>query len=131
MPTLHIEVNKHGPLFDGNARRIINDYCDDAAEGIGDYAVTELKKRFHETFKHPTGYYESRVSSDRPVDGLVVVDDDRVVYGPWLEGTGSRNYPVTRFKGYANWRHTKSAVEARARSIAERVWDDRAYAERL
>jgi hypothetical protein len=26
------------------------------------------------------------------------------VYGPWLEGVGSRNFPVTRFRGYHAFR---------------------------
>lgn len=33
------------------------------------------------------------------------IDDGKVVYGPWLEGTSSRNQR-TRFKGYSVWRRT-------------------------
>jgi hypothetical protein len=32
-----------------------------------------------------------------------VVDDSNVIYGPWLEGVGSRN-EKTRFKGYFTFR---------------------------
>ena len=43
-----------------------------------------------------------------------------VIYGPWLEGTGSRNYPVTRFKGYRNWRRVTQMLEKAAKPIAEK-----------
>jgi hypothetical protein len=33
------------------------------------------------------------------------IDDGGVVYGPWLEGTSTRN-ATTRFKGYASFRRT-------------------------
>lgn len=33
------------------------------------------------------------------------IDDGNVIYGPWLEGTSSRNQ-TTRFKGYSSFRRT-------------------------
>jgi hypothetical protein len=40
-----------------------------------------------------------------------------VIYGPWLEGTGSRN-ATTRFKGYASFRRAAQVTRSRVRHIA-------------
>jgi len=45
------------------------------------------------------------------------IHDSGVVYGPWLEGTSSRNQ-TTRFKGYASFRRVKQWLE---KGIASRV----------
>jgi len=44
------------------------------------------------------------------------IDDSKVVYGPWLEGTGSRN-ETTRFKGYSSFRRTTQFMEERKTGI--------------
>ena len=38
------------------------------------------------------------------------IHDSKVVYGPWLEGIGSRN-AKSRFKGYAMFRNAKQQLE--------------------
>jgi hypothetical protein len=54
------------------------------------------------------------------VDGNVI-SDSRVVYGPWLAGVGSRNFPVTKFKGYDHWIKTRHELNSRKRGIGERL----------
>jgi hypothetical protein len=55
--------------------------------------------------KASTGHYRRNVVGKQR--GLVgIITDSGVVYGPWLEGTGSRN-KTTRFKGYKSFRRTK------------------------
>jgi len=39
------------------------------------------------------------------------ISDNGVIYGPWLEGVGSRN-ATTRFKGYANYRRNVQQIQA-------------------
>lgn len=68
----------------------------------------------------PTGEYLSRVAVKPEGDGYVVHDGGSVK-GPWLEGVGSRNFPVTRFKGYAAFRRTKQLMLKRSVQIAERI----------
>lgn len=63
-----------------------------------------------------TGHYRRNVHGK--VSGLSgVITDGGVIYGPWLEGVGSRNQS-TRFKGYATFRKTKQWLERKARSVA-------------
>jgi len=45
------------------------------------------------------------------------IDDGGVVYGPWLEGVGSRNQ-TTRFKGYASFRRTSQWMQKQVPKIA-------------
>uniref|UniRef100_UPI00366DD9F3 hypothetical protein n=1 Tax=Paenibacillus chitinolyticus TaxID=79263 RepID=UPI00366DD9F3 len=50
-----------------------------------------------------------------------IVTDGGVVYGPWLAGVGSRNYPVTKFQGYPHWIRARLRLRDRKQGIAERL----------
>lgn len=126
MYQVDVDVTYHGPLFDGRTAAAIHAGASDAVWEIAKTGRGMLGVEFIRTFKHPTGYYESQTQADRVSDELSVIHDNDVVYGPWLEGTGSRNYPVTRFKGYHNWRRVTQMLEKVAGPIAEK-----AIAERL
>jgi hypothetical protein len=65
-----------------------------------------------------TPYYRLQVRTDPIADGWRV-HDSGVVYGPWLEGTSSRN-ATTRFKGYSTWRRIRQRVEREAHVFVER-----------
>jgi hypothetical protein len=49
----------------------------------------------------------------------VVHDDIAKPYGPWLEGVGSRNAPVTRFEGYHALAEATELTDRAAFGIAE------------
>jgi hypothetical protein len=56
------------------------------------------------------------VVEDPAVETIVTTAD--AAYGPWLEGTGSRNQ-TTRFKGYHGYRLAAQELEAEAGVIAD------------
>ncbi|WP_318205389.1 hypothetical protein [Streptomyces sp. SCL15-4] len=114
-----IDIDFRGPLFDGRAERAIEDACTDARDDVADFAQEHALGLMRASFRNPTGYYESRVTTTRVSSEVALVHDQGVVYGPWLEGVGSRNSPVTRFPGYWHWRRTKGVVAARGPQIAE------------
>ncbi|MFG3510247.1 hypothetical protein ACGF5F_32645 [Streptomyces sp. NPDC047821] len=116
-----VEVNFEGPIFDGRAAQAMAAYCDDARDSIAEFGEQHALNLMGLAFRHPTGYYESRVRTELVAADTARVHDSGVVYGPWLEGVGSRNSPVTRFPGYFHWRRTKALVQARGRPIAEQV----------
>lgn len=122
MPGFRIttNVNASGPLFDGRAQRAANEYCDQLRYRVATEAEDMVRARLQTVLKHPTGYYESRIRVERTGDTYQVTDGG-VVYGPWLEGTGSRNAPVTRFRGYATFRRVKAMIDRRAGGIAQRL----------
>lgn len=62
-----------------------------------------------------TGKYTMPVVA---AEGESVVTSDLATYGPWLEGTGSRNQ-TTRFKGYYSFRLATQELDTNAEDIAE------------
>lgn len=115
-----VDIHKSGPVFDGRANMAIDDFVDAAEKEIADRGKEALIAADHRSFKHETGAYTSRihVTMDR---GSHVITDGGVVYGPWLEGTGSRNAPVTRFRGYHNAEEVAAKLQEEAVSIAEEI----------
>jgi hypothetical protein len=89
---------------------------DVAQEGYND-----VQRYLSSVLRHPTGYYQSQVTVHSE-GGDVIVDGDDVVYGPWLEGVGSRNQS-TRFKGYFTFRKISQLLEAKSSRIADRIAD--------
>lgn len=122
---MSVEISFDGPLFDGRAARAMQAASDDAREDVAEFAETHVLTLMGLAFRHPTGYYESRVTTTRVSGDTSLVHDQGVVYGPWLEGVGSRNSPVTRFPGYWHWKRTKALVAARGPQIAERAVERR------
>ncbi|MFD3802644.1 hypothetical protein ACFWTC_03225 [Streptomyces sp. NPDC058619] len=116
-----VEIVTTGPLFDGRAATALAEYADDLREHLAEFAEEHALNLMGLAFKHPTGYYESQVMTERVSAEVSRVHDSGVVYGPWLEGVGSRNFPVTRFKGYQHWRQTKAVLAARAPEMAQRL----------
>lgn len=119
MPSFNVNVTKHGPVFDGRATRAARDFCDAAEQEIAQEGVNLVLAQLGRVLQHPTGYYESQIQTDR-ASGHWEVNDGGVIYGPWLEGTGSRNQ-TTRFKGYMTFRKTAQRVDRLAKATAERV----------
>lgn len=120
MLRIDIDVSKHGPLFDGRAAVAAHQYARAAEEEIAEVGVNLVRAELGRVLKHPTGYYASQIQTDR-AGGGVVVTDGGVVYGPWLEGVGSRNFPKTRFRGYSTFRRIRVRLDRQAKDIAERV----------
>lgn len=112
-------ITTSGPLFDGSADRIVKRNTREMDRTLGDEGVRRVHDRLHQVLRHPTGYYESRVVSTLRSDGADVTDS-RVVYGPWLEGVGSRNQ-TTRFKGYFTFRLVASELDHAALDVVEPI----------
>lgn len=111
------EVIRTGPLFDGRAEAAAARYADEAEDALAREAENRIRARLGDVLKHPTGHYEGAIHTDRAVADLVVTDTP-VVYGPWLEGVGSRNQ-TTRFKGYHTFRLVTQRLDAEAGALAE------------
>lgn len=112
------EVKVTGPLFDGRAPAIIRQYMHEAVNDVAQDGENMIHQRLGQVLRNPTGYYESRIQTERRMTEAEV-NDGGVIYGPWLEGVGSRN-ATTRFKGYHTFRTIAQRLNARARPIAGR-----------
>ncbi|WP_084965261.1 hypothetical protein [Thermoactinospora rubra] len=120
MLEIHAEVEVDGPLFDGRAMPILDDIAEEVADAVADQGFRDIHFTLHRVLKRPTGFYQSQIR-DRAFASTHVLYDNRVVYGPWLEGVGSRNSPVTRFEGYFTFRRVALHLNRKAKPIAEQV----------
>lgn len=63
--------------------------------------------------------YTMPIVVEDPTTDTIVTSSD-AMYGPWLEGTGSRN-ETTRFKGYHGFRRAAEEIQPSVERIAETV----------
>jgi hypothetical protein len=108
-----------GPLFTGALNAAVDRKVHEIEDVVAQRAVNMVQAQLSNVLQHPTGYYESKIRTDRVTQG-VSVNDDMVIYGPWLEGVGSRN-KTTRFKGYATFRLVGQRVNSEAVTLAEKL----------
>lgn len=115
-----ITATSSGPVLDGQAPRIVADYLDAAKWAVARQGEVDIGMELRRVIRQPTPYYWTRITTERQANDLVV-HDQGVVYGPWLEGVGSRNFPATRFRGYGHWRRVRQALDRKATSLAAGV----------
>lgn len=116
-------VNYSGPMFDGRAQAVFHRAVEDIKDEVAQEGENLVHARLGSVIRHPTGRYEGSIVTERQADDRVIVGD-RVIYGAWLEGIGSRNSPVTRFKGYSTFRLVAQDLNDHvALEIAQRVID--------
>lgn len=111
-------VELSGPFFSADVAAVAQSEFDTAREELARTIENRVHARLQATLQNPTGYYESRVVSDRASADSYEVHDSNVIYGPWLEGVGSRN-AETRFKGYASFRLAAQGMDSTAHDIVE------------
>lgn len=108
-----VDIDSHGPILDGRGGMVVRDFCDDWERSFARDIEEQIQVRLASVLKHPTGRYQSSIGIRASGMGQEV-HDSGIIYGPWLEGTGSRNAPKTRFKGYSTFRRTHQGMDARA-----------------
>jgi hypothetical protein len=108
-----------GPLFDGGWETAVDDLVSDMTADLGDHARTVWLGNLNSRIRVNQGRYVSQVNVARPSRSEAVVNDNRSLYGPWLEGTGSRNFPVTRFRGYRSAADAVVEVDATAVEVVQ------------
>jgi len=128
MPAIRVTSKFTGPLSRGSnrmmVRREVNGMIRDTVEAGVERLNEILRPRPAGVFltveqagpgKASTGHYRSNL---HPTFGNLHarIDDNGVVYGPWLEGTSRRNQ-TTRFKGYSSFRRTRDWLDKRTLSI--------------
>lgn len=113
-----MELN--GPIFDGQAQAIAARMCDEMEREIAQKGVDLVQGRLIQVIRKPTPYYWTQIETIKRRGGTEVTGES-VIYHWWLEGKGSRNFPVTRFKGYHTFEITTGVLDARAESLAEPI----------
>lgn len=112
MPGFSIEFEQHdiGPMFDGLGPQIMAAYCEDVRQTEADEIQRMVLFHLSLVIKVNHGVYMGAIHQEASGDEITVTDR-WIVYGPWLEGVGSRvgprgsgHWPLTRFPGYHTFR---------------------------
>lgn len=115
---MSVKVKTNGPFFnEGNREREVSVFLENATLEVAQEGVNLVQNELGRVLKNPTGYYRSNITTDNRANGFAVTDGG-VVYGPWLEGVGSRN-SRSRFKGYSTFRRMLGQLESKVDKIAE------------
>jgi hypothetical protein len=122
--TLEFDVHASGAVFDGEAEKAAADFTDHIREVLADVSVAGVLVRLAQVLRSNHGTYMSYTHKEVQGD-MIVVTDRWIIYGPWLEGVGTRvgppgsgKWPLTRFMGYHTYRIVAQEVQLAAESIA-------------
>ena len=115
-----VTVDPRGPLFDARAEKEVADAENDALKAVATIGASMVRSRMAAVFRKETPFYRFANVAAKDPPGWKVWDQDKTVYGHWLEGVGSRNR-TTRFKGYFTYRRITQELRARAQTIADGV----------
>lgn len=119
MVSYGFKVALKGPTVEGRAPAMVHLMAEEALKEIADYTKFEVLMQLDRVLVNPTGYYESQVKAERVAVDMYSVNDSNVIYGPWLEGVGSRNRPRPGFPGYHTFRMVRTRMSAKADAVAE------------
>ncbi len=109
---VEVDVSLDGPLFrDIQRNAAVDAFLREAARDVTSQLYSEVMGNLNASIREPTPYYETQITVTRNGDGGGRVHDRDIVYGPWLEGTGSRNRPRPGFPGYASFRRAYQQVK--------------------
>lgn len=112
-------ISKTGPLFDGRAEAAVARAANDVEKSVATLGASMIRTRLNLVLTHQTPIYRFKVVPKQTFPGWKIWDQ-RMIYGPWLEGTGSRNR-TTRFKGYRTFRIMVIMIQDRANIIAPNI----------
>ena len=118
-PTGPVEVLLSGPFFTSAMPSLIAVMLDEMKFAVASQVLADVQYNLDRSIRNPTPYYETQIMVQQRVDDWVV-HDRGVSYGPWLEGTSSRNR-TTRFKGYASFRRALQDAATKAPQIVASV----------
>ena len=119
---LSVKTEFTGTFWDKSATDAImadyqRDVLDDLALSTGVAVVAEMQA----TYIAPRPYYWTTVEVEHTgPTSRKVTDNASVVYNFWLEGLGSRNFPVTSFRGYGIWQHQRRLAQRRVPAALRR-----------
>lgn len=119
MMTLEVEVDATGPMFDARGPNATRDYTQAAVDEVAQKGKDQVDRTLIQVIRNPTPIYQTRIQIERAGTDRII-NDGGIVYGPWLEGVGSKN-KTTRFKGYFTFRQTKQWLDKRTPQIIKTV----------
>jgi hypothetical protein len=129
MQRFYSDIQFDGPIFDSYERDIAVATAEhEIQDKIQDAVYERVKMLGQSQFRyvdqsnhHVPGKWLFSIRKGHDGDDPTVYTN--IIYGYWLEGIGSRNFPKTRFRGYRMWRETTQQIQAEVGDLAEEPID--------
>lgn len=118
MFVLQMDGSVRGPLPDGRAEKALEEYVQDVSKVVAQRGARLVVSLLKSSIKNPTPHYWNTIHIE-PLGSGWEVTDTNAIYGPWLEGTGSRNRARPGFPGYHSFRRAGQQLDGMAGPIAE------------
>jgi hypothetical protein len=115
------DVTVTGGLFRGDVGKKLDRAVEQAEDVVAQQAANDVKRLVRSKTVHPTGYYESKVVSERAGTDRMVTDQG-VVYGPWLAGVSRRNQ-TTGYRGIRQFETVAQQIDRKIPALVEPVLD--------
>ena len=117
-------VTLSGPFFSGAIEPKVGQMLDNALQELVEKGAARLGQLLQKGGVYladgtSTGHYRQSITGEVRPDHSALNTDGGVVYGPWLEGVGSRN-DTTRFKGYHTFRQVGDWLQEQAPAVLEK-----------
>jgi hypothetical protein len=116
MISANVEI--HGTFLTGNPLPMIDDFVTEATWVVGAQGLADWHQKLDQRLQDPTPFYETQLMVERQSPEIVWAHDRGIIYGPWLEGTSSRNR-TTKFKGYTSKRQTEQELQRKVPTIVQ------------
>ena len=107
--TIRVSATATGPILDGLGPEKVEQAVADIVREVTELGMQRLTSAFPTGVAVKTGNYRRNVHPTI-YGAQAQLDDSGVIYGPWLEGTSSRN-ETTRFKGYSAFRRAAQYLQ--------------------
>lgn len=113
-------LDASGPLVSGLAEQAVRDWTEDVVRALANEGADMLRSTIMAKSGRARGNFQRNIQvlQKGPEATIPAPMIKGVTWGPWLEGTSSRNRS-TRFKGYHMFRKTRQELEQKAPEIAE------------
>jgi hypothetical protein len=114
-------VSVQGPLADGTADRVLQEWANNTAQALADQGVAALRAfPMDKTGRARSGFQDALKSRSRgpgitEIPGPMITG---VTWAPWLEGTSKRN-ESTGFKGYKLFAKTRLQLQKQATQVGD------------
>jgi hypothetical protein len=123
------EISYSGPLFDGSAAAMVEQMLEAVRTTVAGQALVEWESGMEEHIRHSGPVYQTYAQARDEGGTERVVNDgwgetNDLPYGPWLEGVGSRNSPVTIFPGYHSLRDAFETTTGQVEELAAPVVEE-------
>jgi hypothetical protein len=120
---IDVAADARGIVLEGKGGPIMRKFFDDAKTLVAKSGEDELRQRATSAPKHPKGRFAGAiVTKDFAKGRTVMADYPQTLYGPWLEGTSTRN-TSTRFKGYRMFKLTRGRLRKQVGPLVQDLFE--------